>query len=39
MRHSYLPKESQARYFNYAEDVKSYEEKVARGDGIERMKL
>ena len=35
----YLPGEAQSRFYNYAEDVRKYEEKVSRDDGIERMKL
>ena len=34
-----LPQKEQAKYYNYASEVRSYEEKVSREDGIERMKL
>ncbi|KAL1508826.1 hypothetical protein AB1Y20_004921 [Prymnesium parvum] len=33
-----LPPDSQARFFNFADEVRKYEEKVSREDGIERMK-
>ena len=35
----YLPAEAQARFYNYAKDVREYEEKVSAEDGIERMKV
>ena len=35
----YLPQESQDRFYNYAKDVREYEEKITAEDGIERMKL
>lgn len=34
----YLPVDAKNRFYNYAEDVRKYEEKVASEDGIERMK-
>ena len=35
----FLPRESQERFYNYAKEVREYEEKVSAEDGIERMKL
>jgi hypothetical protein len=35
----FLPPESQERFYNYAKDVREYEEKVSSEDGIERMKV
>ena len=35
----YLPREAQAKYYNFAEDVRKYEEEDSREGGIERMKL
>lgn len=34
-----LPADSQSRFFNFAEDVRKYEEEISREGGIERMKL
>ena len=35
----YLPEASKQRFYNYADDVRKYEEKVSSDGGIERMKL
>lgn len=35
----YLPSEAQDRFYNYAKDVREYEEKISAEDGIERMKV
>ena len=35
----YLPAESKQRFYNYADDVRKYEEKESSDGGIERMKL
>ena len=35
----YLPQPSQDRFYNFADSVRQYEEKMASADGIERMKL
>jgi hypothetical protein len=35
----YLPDEAQSRFYNFADDVRQYEEKVSSEGGIERMKL
>ena len=35
----YLPDKSKRRFYNYASQVRDYEEKVSSEDGIARMKL
>jgi len=35
----YLPEDAKGRFYNYAEDVRQYEEKVSKENGIDRMKL
>ena len=35
----FLPPASQERFYNYADSVRKYEEKVSSEDGIDRMKL
>ena len=35
----YLPVKSKDRFYNYAQSVRKYEEKISKDDGIERMKL
>ena len=35
----FLPAEAKDRFYNYAESVRKYEEKVSKEDGIDRMKL
>ena len=35
----YMPQQSQTRFYNFADSVREYEEKMASADGIERMKL
>lgn len=34
----FLPADSQAKFYNFADSVRSYEEKISKEDGIERMK-
>lgn len=35
----FLPPTAQKKFYNYADEVRSYEEKESREGGIERMKL
>jgi hypothetical protein len=35
----FLPAEAKDRFYNYADSVRKYEEKVSKEDGIDRMKL
>ena len=35
----FLPVEAKDKFYNYADEVRRYEEKVSKDDGIDRMKL